>query len=117
MLSSKAESMFKQAIREAEKSQCNYRLGSVVVKKRILGRACNIYKTHPLTNERPHARVKGVHAEIAACLNAPRSQVEGSDIYVVRILKDNSLALARPCDICYDVLSRFGINRVFYTIA
>jgi tRNA(Arg) A34 adenosine deaminase TadA len=118
MSNNKTEWMFKLAVREARKSDCHYRLGAVLVQQRkVLGRACNTFRSHPLTNENTHARMKGLHSEIASCLNAHRSQLEGADIYVARILKNDSLALSKPCDICRSVLTRFGVNRVFYTIS
>ena len=115
-MSKRMNRLFAVAKEQANRSSCNYRLGACVVKRRkVLGKACNAYKTHPETNKDP-AFLKGLHAELGACLNTSRNQLEGSDLFVVRILKNNSLALSRPCVICQEVLKRFGVSRVFYTM-
>jgi hypothetical protein len=39
-------------------------------------------------------------------------------MYVARMLRlDGSLALARPCEICQEVLKDYGIRRAIYTIS
>lgn len=37
------------------------------------------------------------------------------DIYLYREYKNGELALSRPCDSCYKLLSDLGIKHVFYT--
>lgn len=118
-MTTKIKRMFRVATLEANKSKCNYRLGSVVIQRRkILARAFNTDKTHTLTNTDMYAeKWKGIHAEIAACLKVSKSQLEHADVYVVRIMKNGAMAMSRPCHICKAVLSRFGIQRVFYSIS
>jgi deoxycytidylate deaminase len=61
-------------------------------------------------------RLLGIHAEIDACLSLPQSQLVGADLYVCRIQKDKQFSLAKPCHVCLEILRRFQVKRVFYTI-
>jgi tRNA(Arg) A34 adenosine deaminase TadA len=109
--------MFKQAKIEAFKSKCAYRLGAVIVNKKIRGYGRNQFKTHPIMHRyhRP-TRLLGIHAEIDACLSLPQEQLVGSDLYVCRVLRNKNMALAKPCPVCLEILRRFQVRRVFYTI-
>lgn len=40
----------------------------------------------------------------------------GSTLYVARILRDNSWALAKPCSRCQALIRAKGVIRVYYTI-
>ncbi len=62
------------------------------------------------------------HAEMDA-ISVVRSKVDlrGSKIYVARIrppgnLDGNTIGLARPCEICQNILFNYGIRRAYYTI-
>ena len=58
----------------------------------------------------------GIHAEIAACIGVPWADLYGSDLYVVRILKNGNLAISQPCRICQQFIVDVGIRRVYYSI-
>lgn len=110
--------MFRQAKREALKSRCSYRLGAVVVNRKIRGVGRNRFKTHPIMHKyHVPNRLLGVHAEIDACLRLPQEQLVGADLYVCRIRKDRKFATAKPCHVCVEILRRFQVKRVFYTIS
>lgn len=83
--------------------------------KREVSWGWNSRKTHPLAFRfsRRHDRVC-IHAEISA-LAAAREPVDGMAMYVARVLKDGSPALAMPCTACQSALAAFGIENVSWT--
>ena len=57
------------------------------------------------------------HAEMDAILKARNvTDLSGSKIYVVRIMKDGSFGMARPCCICEEILKNYGVQRAIYSI-
>lgn len=76
----------------------------------------NSEKTHPLT-ALDDDFIRGTHSEIAAALEVPRAKLAGCTIYTVRVLRNGDWGLAAPCPICRDVLARFGVATVVYSIA
>lgn len=105
----------KEAAKIAEQSSFRIRMGALVVRqRRVIGVGCNALKSHPICNK-PGNFFKCIHAEIAACLDGPRD-LSGSIVYVARILKNNELALAKPCEQCDELLVRFRVRRAYYTV-
>jgi len=92
-----------------------FRLGSVLVyKNRIVSAGVNSYKTHPvLANRTPWPFL---HAEQHAIIRYGIDNCEGLVLYVARVLKNNDLALAQPCDVCNDLIKEVGIKQVVYSI-
>lgn len=57
------------------------------------------------------------HSEMDAVLKArAKSDLRGSKIFVVRRKRDGSFGLARPCEICQNILFSYGIRRALYSI-
>lgn len=61
------------------------------------------------------------HAEQAAVLRArEKIDLRGTKIYVARLRPtgspDGIVGMARPCEICEEVLRAYGIKRAYYTI-
>lgn len=62
------------------------------------------------------------HAEMDAVMSVrAKTDLRGCKIYVARIrppgnLQGHEVGLARPCEICQNVLFSYGIRRAFYTI-
>lgn len=80
----------------------------------------NRLKTHPLQarfSSRPGAIY--LHAEVDAIVNALRyhtlSDLDGSALYVARVLKNGQPALAKPCAGCQRAIVHFGIQHVEWT--
>ena len=101
-----------------------YKIGAtVVLKHRLLSSGFNSdTKTHPLqkkynrfrfTDEGAHKR----HAELSALLPLIREGVDLSDasIFVYREHKNGTLACARPCKACMQLIKDCGIRKIFYT--
>lgn len=95
------------------KSDYHHKIGAVIVKKnRIVGLGFNKpFKTNPNSNN----PFKTIHAELDAILDADQDDLRGSTIYVFREYKDGTLACAKPCQHCQELIKRFEIKRVCYT--
>lgn len=112
--------MLKRATKEAGKSIFERaRMGAVVSNKnRILSCGHNEirhYKNCPT----PRKWKNSLHAEQSAILKmlnkGRHNELIGSTLHVSRILKDGTPALAKPCELCQDLIIAVGIKRVFYT--
>lgn len=110
-----------RAIKEAEQSKgvggnsSSYRLGAVLFKNRkLLKTGRNSFKTHPLLKEySPYAHR---HAETDAIIRYGLDNCIGLSILVVRIKKDGSLGLAKPCNVCLALSREAGIHKIYYSI-
>lgn len=96
-------------------NRSSFRLGAIIVaKKRILAAKYNSLKTHPkLARFYQYAYL---HAESCAILSLGLANCSGTNMYVVRIKRDNSRALAKPCDECMKLIRYVGIKKVIYSI-
>ena len=91
-----------------------FRLGAVLVHKNIIvSVGMNSYKTHPLMA--PRTEWPFLHAEQHAIVRAGVDNCEGLDLYVARVLKNNELALSKPCDVCAKLIKNVGIKNVYYS--
>ena len=59
------------------------------------------------------------HAELNAIQQVRRkTDLRGAKIYVVRVQHDRkTLAMARPCEYCQELLRAYGIKRAYYSVA
>jgi len=107
------------ATQQAYQSTMPNRLGAVVVnKKTVLGAGYN-RKDHPLlyTGKVPilHPNM-GMHAEIAALYYIDYKSLNDSILYVVRLRRNHSIALSKPCSSCQWYIKTSGIKRVIYSL-
>lgn len=57
------------------------------------------------------------HAEMDAVAKArAKTDLTGTKIYVARLRVDGLVGMARPCEICQEVLRSYGVKRAIYTI-
>jgi len=102
----------------AKKSTSKFRLGAVLAKRNdILSCGFNqMKKTHPL-QQRYHIGegILGLHAEVHACIGIPAADLLGAEMFVARILRDGSVAMAMPCATCCRFMSHVGIVKVTFT--
>src|SRR4051812_5880582 len=86
-------------------------------------RGMNCYKSHPMMFRfsKNHSKIS-LHAEISALLGVVsfyhneykiREILSDCDIYVARVLKDGSTALAKPCETCLGALTYFNIRNIY----
>lgn len=94
----------------AETSFSRYRVGCVIARKtQPMYLACNdMLKTHPDRDPR------GMCAEFKA-INRATTDIANMDIYVVRIKRDGSPGLAKPCVNCERDIRERSIRRVIYS--
>lgn len=120
----KEEAFFRAAKSVSELSDHKQRIGAVVVlKHRIISSGFNKKtKTHPLQKKYNQYRfsedsVHTCHAELSALLPLIRDGVDLSDasIFVFRSHRNGSLACARPCKSCMELIKDCGIKRCFYS--
>lgn len=106
------------AIQQAYQSIMPNRLGAVLVhKKTVLGAGYN-RSDHPIlyTGKVPalHPNM-GMHAEVAAIHGLEYKITKGAILYVVRLRKNNTIALSKPCSSCQWYIGNVGIKRVIYS--
>ncbi|MFD9624105.1 deaminase [Streptomyces virginiae] len=98
------------AMRQAQRSQCRYKVGAVLVAgKRVLAAAPNIRRNSPLIDFRNAT----FHAEEATLRRAHRAT--GAVIYVARVNASGVPLLARPCPRCQEALAAAGVTKAYYT--
>ena len=91
----------------------NFRLGAVLVgKNSVISVGHNSYKTHPLMASRTEWPF--LHAEQHAIVRNGLDNCDNLDLYVVRVLKNNDMAISYPCTVCRELISNIGIKNVFY---
>ena len=98
------------AIKEAKKSQQNFKHGAILVKKNKM-----ISSGHNKVTKKCPSHMFSIHAEIAAIKHSSDSNgLTDTHIYVVRINNDG-LADSKPCANCQHFMKLHGISRVFYS--
>ena len=109
--------ILKLAIEEAETVSYRFRVGAVLFKgSRILASGHNGIRSsriHPLHKQYNNS----LHAEQNAILNIKDwSTLKGCSILVVKISKTRGVfSMARPCEMCQDLLRHVGIKSMYYT--
>lgn len=94
-----------------------FRVGAIIArKKKIISMGINQKKSHPLQakfTHRPHLE-SWLHAEIHAITLSEEKDLAGSNIYVVRALKNGACATSKPCAGCMSALKEYGFKKMFY---
>jgi deoxycytidylate deaminase len=94
-----------------------FRVGAVISEKeRVVTARFNSYKTHPILRE--FTQYPYLHAEQSAIFSLGWRAVQGRQglkLWVARIHKDHTLALAKPCSVCQSILARTQIQEVYYS--
>ena len=94
------------------------KVGAIITRgRRVISIGINKNKSHRKQINH-HTDVIGskIHAELDAVIKAPYFLLEGSDIYVVRLLRNNNMGLARPCKSCIIILRQYKIKHMIYSI-
>lgn len=108
---------YRVALTMARKSEyIPYKIGACVSRgRRVISAGYNQIKTHPLMLRFRNEYVTGLHAEMHACVGVDLDSLNGADIYVVRLRKDGSLGMARPCKLCREYLADMGVRRAYFS--
>lgn len=114
--------MLEQAIMLAKDNPTDLnKMAAIIAKRReILGVGLNSRKSHPLQKLFSKSEVKiSLHAEIAAIIDALKDydedELKGANIFVARVLKNGSRAVAKPCPICERAIKAYGIQGIYWT--
>ena len=93
-------------------------LAMIVSGGRILSIAANEHKKSMFVDAY-YASHCNAHAELGAIKQVRRKiDLRGAKMYVLRVQRDHcTLALARPCPSCQELLLAYGIKKVIYTIS
>lgn len=95
------------------------RMAAVITRRsKVISIGLNKHKTHPMAKRfQKHSKAECLHAEIDAIRNAIKNgeTLQNCSIYVARVLKNNQLALAMPCEGCKDAIDTYGISNTFWT--
>jgi deoxycytidylate deaminase len=110
--------MISQALDVASRStDFQQRIGCVITDKKgkVISTGFNKRKSHPLqAKHAQHINEDAIylHAEIDALV---RCRKKPHSVYVGRLTRDGSLALAKPCPICMGAIVEAGVKEVYYT--
>lgn len=92
----------------------NFRVGAAIYDgPRLITAKSNSYKTSPRLLR--YTKYPYMHAEQACIFHLGLDQCQGKTIFVARVKRDNTLALAKPCPVCEEMIAMAGFKRVFYT--
>lgn len=95
-------------------SNRNFRLGAAIsYKGRVLVARPNCFKTHSKLIK--FYKWPFLHAEAYSILSLGMDNCRNKSLYVVRIKRDNSIAMAKPCLECQDLIDHVGISNVYFT--
>lgn len=88
-----------------------HKVSCIIVKSgNVVGTGYNIVRTSPKSDH----IFRQVHAEFRA-LSEAGENAKGSIAYIFRQHKNGSLAIAKPCGSCEDLLKENGVKKVIYS--
>lgn len=83
----------------------------------ILSIGVNKFKKNGFIKSFQHHDYCNTHAECDAVLRVRRKiDLTNAKIFVARLRRDGQVGNSKPCPMCENVLERYGIRRVFYTV-
>jgi tRNA(Arg) A34 adenosine deaminase TadA len=92
----------------------SYRLAAALLRRgQIIKVKTNTYKTHPELKK--FTEWPFMHAESNCIISHGIDNCAGMEICVVRTLKNGTLNMAKPCEICTALMKKAGIKRIHYT--
>jgi len=104
----------KKAADAALGSTLRFRVGCHVNQGGWSTNSCNLRKSHPKLRKWGFPHYSNIHAEMAVVIKEGDGLAD-STIYVTRLLRDGSWALAKPCVYCMGVLVACKVYRVVWS--
>jgi deoxycytidylate deaminase len=99
------------AVRAASLSDHRKRVGACLVRKnKVVSIGCNNAKTHPGSKSWQRTQ----HAEFDCLYGLTRAEAVGGVLFVARLLKNDELAISKPCPSCAELIAGLGIRDVWY---
>ena len=99
---------------EARESDCpTYRVGAVLMRRnqRISSGRSVFKKSHT----KSRTRYNGIHAEFDCLHKLTLDKCRGCVLFVARITNGGKVSMARPCEICLNLLREYDIRVFYYT--
>lgn len=93
----------------------SFHVAGIFKKGKPLAIACNRDITHPRTLKYDYVQGSKTHAELLAIIRGRRDNYSGYTIVVLRIDRNRSLNMSRPCSGCMDAIRQLGFKAVYYT--
>ena len=91
-----------------------FRHGCVITyKKNILIARHNEFKTHPKCLM--FSTWAYLHAEANAILHLGLNECKDTNMYVLRIMKNDHIGTSKPCSSCEKLIKYSGIRHIFFT--
>ena len=95
-----------------------FRHGAVLVKgNSVRNVSCNKHRhcNFGTRFRESNTGIPTLHAELGAILGMDRSVTQGATVYVVRINREGTPRMSKPCPMCESALKHVGVKRVVYT--
>ena len=96
-----------------------HRHAAVIVKgSRVLAVGRNRNKTHPVSvfYEDGEEIPKTIHAELDAISRVKnKEQLKGATIYVARVGRGGHPGMSCPCEMCQELIGKYGLKRAVFT--
>jgi len=95
----------------------NRHFSFLLVRNKVLSVGYSLgYTTHPLAKKYGH-RFNAIHSELSVIKNFPYppSLLSKCKIVNIRIMRDGSLGMSRPCKHCQQLLHDLDITDIWYT--
>jgi len=111
-------SIIKAAVEASKKSPCtDFKVGAVIFKQnRILSFGFNSQRSCSSIESQYKRFDFTLHAEAhAASKIKDRNLLKDASILIVRIKKDGTLSMAKPCEYCEHMIKSFNIKKVYYS--
>lgn len=99
---------------KVEKTRQNH-VAFLFRKSKLVTIGCNKPRTHPATKKYHYEPKVHICAELDACLKAGDVDFTLYTMLVIRIKKDGSLGMSKPCPGCQHLLKSLGIKSVMYS--
>lgn len=88
-----------------------YRLGAALfLGRRLISIGWNQNKTHPTQQ----SIFRWQHAELSCLIGVNKKNLSNATMYVVRIIRNGSYRVSKPCGDCQRILRATGLRKVVY---
>lgn len=106
----------KLAIHEAECSTMNFKIGAVLFKgDRILSSGHNKRGSGGSIHPKYQNKLDSIHAEQDCLLGLDWKRLKNHNIFTLRLNQSGMINLAKPCDMCFDMIKHIGLKGMYYT--
>ena len=101
---------------ETEQPLLSYHSSLILKGGRVLAYGVNSNKKNQIVRDHYHD-FSTLHAEASAISSALRMgvDIDGADIYVLRMTRKMEIAISEPCDLCMKLCSTHKLRKAFFT--